>query len=139
MGILKKELRSAVPFLAEKGGFEPPVQLPVRQFSKLLVSATHPSLRFAFYKALFFLLLHFVAVVQSAPLQSIARCFILRGTTVDLSELSLSSQKRVQRYAFFLNCANQSCRFSYFFCFFLDISYFCSTFAPDFDLLTSDL
>ena len=30
--------------LAEKGGFEPPVQLPVRQFSKLLVSATHPSL-----------------------------------------------------------------------------------------------
>ena len=33
-----------VPFLAEKGGFEPPVQLPVRQFSKLLVSATHPSL-----------------------------------------------------------------------------------------------
>ena len=92
-----------------------------------------------FYKALFFLLLHFVAVVQSTPLQSIARCFILHGTTVDLSELSLSSQKRVQRYAFFLNCANQSCRFSYFFCFFLDISYFCSTFAPDFDLLTSNL
>ena len=28
---------------AEGGGFEPPVQLPVRQFSKLLVSATHPS------------------------------------------------------------------------------------------------
>ena len=27
---------------AEEGGFEPPVQLPVRQFSKLLVSATHP-------------------------------------------------------------------------------------------------
>ena len=25
------------------GGFEPPVQLPVRQFSKLVVSATHPS------------------------------------------------------------------------------------------------
>lgn len=24
-------------YLAEKGGFEPPVQLPVRQFSKLLV------------------------------------------------------------------------------------------------------
>ena len=30
-------------FLAEGGGFEPPVRLPVRQFSKLLVSATHPS------------------------------------------------------------------------------------------------
>ncbi len=29
--------------LAEGGGFEPPVRLPVRQFSKLLVSATHPS------------------------------------------------------------------------------------------------
>ena len=29
---------------AEKGGFEPPVPLRVRQFSKLLVSATHPSL-----------------------------------------------------------------------------------------------
>ncbi len=28
--------------LAEAGGFEPPVQLPVRQFSKLVVSATHP-------------------------------------------------------------------------------------------------
>ncbi|MBQ7514165.1 MAG: hypothetical protein IJS95_07230, partial [Prevotella sp.] len=25
------------------GGFEPPVREPVRQFSKLLVSATHPS------------------------------------------------------------------------------------------------
>ena len=31
-------------FFAEKGGFEPPVPLRVRQFSKLLVSATHPSL-----------------------------------------------------------------------------------------------
>lgn len=31
-------------FSAESEGFEPPVQLPVRQFSKLLVSATHPSL-----------------------------------------------------------------------------------------------
>ena len=33
-------------FFAEGGGFEPPVQLPVRQFSKLLVSATHPSFPF---------------------------------------------------------------------------------------------
>lgn len=30
---------------AEGGGFEPPEQLPVRQFSKLLVSATHPPLQ----------------------------------------------------------------------------------------------
>ena len=28
---------------AVRGGFEPPVRLPVRQFSKLVVSATHPS------------------------------------------------------------------------------------------------
>ena len=30
-------------FFAEAGGFEPPVRLPVRQFSKLVVSATHPN------------------------------------------------------------------------------------------------
>ncbi len=29
--------------VAVRGGFEPPVRLPVRQFSKLVVSATHPS------------------------------------------------------------------------------------------------
>ena len=28
---------------AVRGGFEPPVRLPVRQFSKLVVSATHPN------------------------------------------------------------------------------------------------
>ena len=28
---------------AVRAGFEPAVQLPVRQFSKLVVSATHPS------------------------------------------------------------------------------------------------
>ncbi len=28
--------------MAVKPGFEPGVQLPVRQFSKLVVSATHP-------------------------------------------------------------------------------------------------
>ena len=28
---------------AEAGGFEPPVRLPARQFSKLVVSATHPN------------------------------------------------------------------------------------------------
>ena len=37
-------LISVLPNFAERGGFEPPVQSPVRQFSKLLVSATHPSL-----------------------------------------------------------------------------------------------
>ena len=29
-------------FIAVRGGFEPPVRSPVRQFSKLVVSATHP-------------------------------------------------------------------------------------------------
>ena len=33
---------------AEGGGFEPPVREPVRQFSKLLVSATHPSFQECF-------------------------------------------------------------------------------------------
>lgn len=32
-------------FSAERAGFEPAVPFPVRQFSKLVVSATHPSLR----------------------------------------------------------------------------------------------
>ena len=39
----KKKKNSNEFFFAEGGGFEPPVRLPVRQFSKLLVSATHPS------------------------------------------------------------------------------------------------
>ena len=40
-----KKLRQLAEFYqkAEAGGFEPPVRLPVRQFSKLLVSATHPN------------------------------------------------------------------------------------------------
>ena len=40
-----KKLRQLTEFYqkAEAGGFEPPVRLPVRQFSKLLVSATHPN------------------------------------------------------------------------------------------------
>ncbi len=37
-----KNLYSNPLHLAVKGGFEPPVPFPVRQFSKLLVSATHP-------------------------------------------------------------------------------------------------
>ena len=40
------QLRSKIK--AEGAGFEPAVQLPVRQFSKLVVSATHPSLRIVF-------------------------------------------------------------------------------------------
>ena len=34
---------SSVFLSAVRGGFEPPVRKPVRQFSKLVVSATHPS------------------------------------------------------------------------------------------------
>ena len=32
--------------MAERAGFEPAVEFPLRQFSKLLLSATQPSLRF---------------------------------------------------------------------------------------------
>ena len=32
--------------MAERGGFEPPVRLPVRRFSKPLLSATQPPLRY---------------------------------------------------------------------------------------------
>ena len=39
------DLRHPAYLLAVRGGFEPPVQLPVRQFSKLVVSATHPHFR----------------------------------------------------------------------------------------------
>ena len=45
--IQKKHRNQSITMLfelvAEAGGFEPPVRLPVRQFSKLLVSATHPN------------------------------------------------------------------------------------------------
>ena len=45
-GLTLKSCPSGIFFmLAERGGFEPPVPLRVRQFSKLLVSATHPPLR----------------------------------------------------------------------------------------------
>ena len=52
----KKTLPFPTEFYAVRGGFEPPVQFPVRQFSKLLVSATHPPHRLdvsesAFFKA----------------------------------------------------------------------------------------
>ena len=39
----QRALSQRSPLGAEGGGFEPPVREPVRQFSKLLVSATHPS------------------------------------------------------------------------------------------------
>ena len=41
--------------MAERAGFEPAVRFPVRQFSKLLLSATQPPLRVA---AVLKLLLH---------------------------------------------------------------------------------
>ncbi len=41
---LYTQKRKPFDFLsAVRAGFEPAVQLPVRQFSKLVVSATHPS------------------------------------------------------------------------------------------------
>ena len=48
---IKNDIKKEVVFYkttsisAEGGGFEPPVPLRVRQFSKLVVSATHPSFR----------------------------------------------------------------------------------------------
>ncbi len=40
---IQKKEALRLPLSAVRGGFEPPVRLPVRQFSKLVVSATHPS------------------------------------------------------------------------------------------------
>ena len=81
---------------AEKGGFEPPVPLRVRQFSKLLVSATHPSLLVPPVRGVTIMRLH------------LKFCFIF--------------QKRVQRYnkflkytnifAFFLLISQKSCNFA---------------------------
>ena len=36
-------MEASLAIRAEGGGFEPPVPIRVRQFSKLVVSATHPS------------------------------------------------------------------------------------------------
>ena len=47
-GYIKKRYHFAVIAFAEGGGFEPPVPLRVRQFSKLVVSATHPSFLLGF-------------------------------------------------------------------------------------------
>ena len=43
ISILRDLSASSLLIVAEAGGFEPPERLPVRQFSKLLVSATHPN------------------------------------------------------------------------------------------------
>ena len=57
MRIKKAPLRGALQLVAEGGGFEPPEQFPVRQFSKLVVSATHPSLQQdCKYSILFFII-----------------------------------------------------------------------------------
>jgi hypothetical protein len=52
-----------------RGGFEPPVRLPVRQFSKLLVSATHPPHLFIFklFKNVCFFVRANVLIVFSLP------------------------------------------------------------------------
>ncbi len=42
----KNPQNAGYQLVAERGGFEPPVRLPVRQFSKLVVSATHPPLHY---------------------------------------------------------------------------------------------
>ena len=47
--LLQNLLKFRFSTSAEAGGFEPPVRLPVRQFSKLLVSATHPNFQSSAY------------------------------------------------------------------------------------------
>ena len=46
ISILRDLSVSSLLIVAEAGGFEPPERLPVRQFSKLLVSATHPNFQY---------------------------------------------------------------------------------------------
>lgn len=55
--------------LAEAGGFEPPVRLPVRQFSKLVVSATHPH---------FLITIIFIASANIIVCFDSANCFCLK-------------------------------------------------------------
>ena len=78
--------RQIVFFFAEKGGFEPPVPLRVRQFSKLLVSATHPSLLCRKWLAL-------------PP-------FRHRNATLVSRRFGSSFQKRLQKYCLFLTYTN---------------------------------
>ena len=79
-------------FEAEAGGFEPPVRLPVRQFSKLVVSATHPN----------FLPLRFLA--DSNRRTRFCRPLtkpLIQGTKNTLQRVV--SRLRMQRYNYFLN------------------------------------
>ena len=75
--IKKEGAHFDTPSFAEAGGFEPPVRLPVRQFSKLVVSATHPN----------FLLIRvscscpcrsFTFIWRSAALASVTSCSLER-------------------------------------------------------------
>ena len=79
---------------AEAGGFEPPVRLPVRQFSKLVVSATHPN----------FLPLRFLA--DSNRRTRFCRPLtkpLIQGTNISFFAASFVSRLRLQRYDYFLN------------------------------------
>ena len=81
---------------AEAGGFEPPVRLPVRQFSKLVVSATHPN---------FLPILRFLA--DSNRRTRFCRPLtkpLIQGTNISTFSLaSFVSRLRLQRYDYFLN------------------------------------
>ena len=92
------------PFKAEAGGFEPPVRLPVRQFSKLVVSATHPN----------FLPLRFLA--DSNRRTRFCRPLtkpLIQGTNISTFSLaSFVSRLRLQRYDYFLNLQAFSAFFS---------------------------
>ena len=77
--------------LAVRGGFEPPVREPVRQFSKLVVSATHPSH------------LHQPLHIQQQRNNG-------RKSCVWLTKLHFLNRKRVQKYYFFLIWPNKNAK-----------------------------
>ena len=79
---------------AEAGGFEPPVRLPVRQFSKLVVSATHPN-----FQSLRFLADSNRRTRFCRPLTKP----LIQGTNLSFFAASFVSRLRLQRYDYFLN------------------------------------
>ena len=87
--------KSCLNFSAEAGGFEPPVRLPVRQFSKLVVSATHPN-----FQSLRFLADSNRRTRFCRPLTKP----LIQGTKfLFFSLASFVSRLRLQRYDYFLN------------------------------------
>ena len=80
---------------AEGGGFEPPVREPVRQFSKLLVSATHPcSCKFLgnFFRKKLFECHHLrqLGIEVEGVLQSVAIAYVAHSQEVEVARRHLA-------------------------------------------------